>query len=56
MSARKERLARTALLHVADRTGIVEFAYALTELGYRLISSGGTAAALRQAELAGLGV
>jgi phosphoribosylaminoimidazolecarboxamide formyltransferase/IMP cyclohydrolase len=48
MSKKKERY---ALLNVTDRTGIVEFAYALTELGYRLISSGGTAAALKQAEL-----
>lgn len=48
MSGKKERY---ALLHVTDRTGIVEFAYALTELGYRLISAGGTAAALSQAEL-----
>lgn len=42
---------RYALLSVSDRSGIIELAYALKELGYRLISSGGTASALRQAEL-----
>lgn len=46
--AKKEKY---ALLHVADRTGITEFAYALVSLGYKLVASGGTAAALRQAEL-----
>ncbi|HAM36229.1 MAG TPA: bifunctional phosphoribosylaminoimidazolecarboxamide formyltransferase/IMP cyclohydrolase PurH [Elusimicrobia bacterium] len=42
---------RYALLHVADRTGIVELAWALKDLGFTLIADGGTAAALRQAEL-----
>ena len=41
---------RVALLHVADRTGIVEFAHSLLELGYALVATGPTATALRQAE------
>ena len=42
---------RYALLHVTDRTGIVELAWGLKALGFKFISDGGTAAALRQAEL-----
>jgi phosphoribosylaminoimidazolecarboxamide formyltransferase/IMP cyclohydrolase len=50
MSPRKEReRPPVALLHVADRTGIVEFAHALLELGYDLVATGPTATALRQA-------
>jgi phosphoribosylaminoimidazolecarboxamide formyltransferase/IMP cyclohydrolase len=41
----------TALLSVYDKTGIVELASDLHELGWRLLSSGGTAAALRDAGL-----
>ena len=51
MSARKERdRARVALLHVADRTGVVEFAHSLIGLGFELVATGPTATALRQAE------
>lgn len=51
MSPRKERdRPRVALLHVADRTGIVEFAHALLDLGFELVATGPTATALRQAE------
>ena len=39
----------TALISVSDKTGIVEFAQALTSLGITIISTGGTAAALTQA-------
>lgn len=39
----------TALLSVYDKTGVVEFAGALHELGWRLVSSGGTAAAVAAA-------
>jgi phosphoribosylaminoimidazolecarboxamide formyltransferase / IMP cyclohydrolase len=39
----------TALLSVYDKTGIVELAGGLHELGFRLISSGGTARALAAA-------
>jgi phosphoribosylaminoimidazolecarboxamide formyltransferase/IMP cyclohydrolase len=42
---------RTALLHVTDKTGIVELAWPLKELGFKFIADPGTAATLRQAEL-----
>jgi len=45
-----------ALLSVSDKTGIVEFARGLVELGVELISTGGTAQALREAGLAVRGV
>jgi phosphoribosylaminoimidazolecarboxamide formyltransferase/IMP cyclohydrolase len=38
--------APTALLSVYDKTGIVDLARGLSELGWRLVSSGGTAAAI----------
>jgi phosphoribosylaminoimidazolecarboxamide formyltransferase/IMP cyclohydrolase len=44
---------RRALLSVTDKTGLVEFAKTLSELGVELVSTGGTAKALRDA---GLGV
>jgi phosphoribosylaminoimidazolecarboxamide formyltransferase/IMP cyclohydrolase len=40
-----------ALLSVTDKTGIVDFACGLVELGYELISTGGTARTLREAGL-----
>lgn len=40
-----------ALLSVYDKTGIVEFARSLHELGWDLLASGGTAQALRDASL-----
>lgn len=40
---------RTALLSVFDKTGIVELARALTELGWKLVSSGGTAKVIHDA-------
>lgn len=42
---------RRALLSVADKGGIVDLARALAARGVRLVSTGGTAAALRQAGL-----
>ena len=43
---------RTALLSVSDKSGLVEFATALSATyGVRLLSTGGTAAALRAAGL-----
>ncbi|HEY5873654.1 MAG TPA: bifunctional phosphoribosylaminoimidazolecarboxamide formyltransferase/IMP cyclohydrolase [Ilumatobacteraceae bacterium] len=39
----------TALLSVFDKSGIVEFALGLSELGWKLVSSGGTAAAIADA-------
>jgi len=43
---------RRALLSVTDKTGLVEFAQALAGFGVELISTGGTARALREAGLA----
>ncbi|KAJ57521.1 phosphoribosylaminoimidazolecarboxamide formyltransferase [Actibacterium mucosum KCTC 23349] len=43
---------RRALLSVSDKTGLVEFATALAERGVVLLSTGGTAKALREAGLA----
>jgi phosphoribosylaminoimidazolecarboxamide formyltransferase / IMP cyclohydrolase len=49
MSDRK--IVRRALLSVTDKTGLVEFAKTLNELGVELVSTGGTAKALRDAGL-----
>src|ERR1041384_1813010 len=38
-----------ALISVSDKRGSVEFARGLTELGWEIVSTGGTAAALRKA-------
>jgi phosphoribosylaminoimidazolecarboxamide formyltransferase / IMP cyclohydrolase len=43
---------RRALFSVTDKTGVVEFAGALSGLGVELVSTGGTAKALRDAGLA----
>jgi phosphoribosylaminoimidazolecarboxamide formyltransferase / IMP cyclohydrolase len=40
-----------ALLSVSDKTGLIEFAKGLSQLGWELISTGGTARALREAGL-----
>jgi phosphoribosylaminoimidazolecarboxamide formyltransferase / IMP cyclohydrolase len=40
-----------ALLSVSDKTGLLDFARALTERGWELVSTGGTAKALRDAGL-----
>ena len=45
-----------ALLSVYDKTGIVEFASALVELGFEIASTGGTAKKLREAGLNVIGV
>ena len=42
----------TALLSVSDKTGIVDFAQGLIKLGWHLVSTGGTAKALRAAGVA----
>lgn len=41
----------TALLSVSDKSGLVEFARGLADRGYTLLSTGGTAKALREAKL-----
>ncbi|MGH2641703.1 MAG: bifunctional phosphoribosylaminoimidazolecarboxamide formyltransferase/IMP cyclohydrolase, partial [Actinomycetota bacterium] len=46
---RDVREVRRALLAVYDKTGVVELARGLAELGVSLVSSGGTAATLREA-------
>ena len=40
---------KTALISVSDKTGVREFAAGLVELGVKILSSGGTAAHLREA-------
>src|SRR5664280_1559654 len=47
----QEKQIRRALLSVTDKTGLVEFAQALAGFGVELISTGGTARALREAGL-----
>ena len=43
------RRIRRALISVSDKTGIVEFARELESFGVEIISTGGTAKALREA-------
>ncbi|WP_158749580.1 bifunctional phosphoribosylaminoimidazolecarboxamide formyltransferase/IMP cyclohydrolase [Acidobacterium sp. S8] len=50
MSSNKQ--VRRALLSVTDKSGLVEFARKLTKYGVELVSTGGTAKALRDAGLA----
>src|SRR5690349_15738148 len=45
-----------ALLSVSDKTGLVSFGSALAAAGWELVSTGGTAAALRQAGLPVIGI
>jgi len=46
-----EVVVRRALVSVSDKTGVVEFAQGLTDLGVEIISTGGTAKSLREAGL-----
>jgi phosphoribosylaminoimidazolecarboxamide formyltransferase/IMP cyclohydrolase len=46
------RVKPRALLSVSDKTGVVDFATKLAELGWELVSTGGTSRALREAGLA----
>ena len=43
--------ARRALISVSDKTGVVDFTRGLIDLGFEIISTGGTARALREAGL-----
>jgi len=45
-----------ALLSVSDKTGLVDFARALVDLGYEIVSTGGTARTLAASGLAVVGV
>ena len=47
-----EKVIRRALLSVTDKTGLAEFAQVLASFGVELVSTGGTARALREAGLA----
>jgi len=47
---------KRALLSVSDKTGIIEFAKGLTALGFEILSTGGTAAALTQNGIANIQV
>jgi len=42
---------KTALISVSDKNGVVEFAKKLSKMGVKIISTGGTAEKLRQAEI-----
>lgn len=42
-------MAKRAIISVSDKTGVVEFAKGLTDLGFEIISTGGTAKALKDA-------
>jgi phosphoribosylaminoimidazolecarboxamide formyltransferase/IMP cyclohydrolase len=42
---------RRALISVSDKTGVADFARGLARLGVEIVSTGGTAAALREAEI-----
>jgi phosphoribosylaminoimidazolecarboxamide formyltransferase/IMP cyclohydrolase len=42
---------KTALISVSDKTGVVDFAKALAQMGVRIISTGGTASKLAEAGL-----
>ena len=46
-----QKMIRRALLSVTDKTGLVDFAKVLAGFGVELISTGGTARALRDAGL-----
>ncbi|MDB5820971.1 MAG: purH, partial [Rhizobacter sp.] len=46
-----EGLVMQALISVSDKTGVVEFAQALHEVGVKLLSTGGTAKLLADAGL-----
>jgi len=45
------KVPKRVLISVTDKSGIVEFAHGLEQLGYEIISTGGTAKALRQGEI-----
>ncbi len=50
-SSKSRQTTRRALLSVSDKEGLVEFATALAEADWELVSSDGTATALREAGL-----
>ena len=52
VARRKEATPRRALLSVADKQGLVPFATGLARLGFEIVSTGGTAKALRASGVA----
>jgi phosphoribosylaminoimidazolecarboxamide formyltransferase / IMP cyclohydrolase len=51
MNAEVKHLSKRALISVSDKNGVADFAAGLVELGFEILSTGGTAKALRQAGL-----
>ena len=49
MTAQNDSSRRLALISVSDKTGVESLAGSLAELGIEILSTGGTAANLRQA-------
>ena len=47
---------KQALISVSDKSGVVEFARALSELGYKILSTGGTHKVIEEAGIAVTGV
>lgn len=47
---------RRALISVSDKTGIVKFANELVELGFEIVSTGGTAKALKESGVPVIGI
>ena len=47
---------KRALVSVSDKTNLVEFVSGLTELGYEIISTGGTKKALEAAGIQTIGI
>lgn len=52
----EEENMKTALISVSDKTGVVEFAKKLSDLGYRILSTGGTKKTMEEAGLEVIGV
>jgi phosphoribosylaminoimidazolecarboxamide formyltransferase/IMP cyclohydrolase len=50
------KMKKRAILSVFDKTGVVQFAKELSELGYEIVSTGGTAKAIREAGIQVTGV
>ena len=47
---------KRVLISVSDKTGIVDFSKKLVENGYEIVSTGGTATALKDAGLPVIGI
>ncbi|MFC1783076.1 bifunctional phosphoribosylaminoimidazolecarboxamide formyltransferase/IMP cyclohydrolase [Planctomycetota bacterium] len=52
----KDNKVKRALISVSDKTGVVEFARALAEMGVEIISTGGTARTLTEAGIKVIGI